>query len=217
MMETNPITCRLRVTKKVVKHHWTIRMIDMLSLRKGSTVLDLGCGTGYLTKLLSERVGPEGKVVAIDPDGERLKIASEKHSAPNIDYIQADDQTFPSGQYDVIFSNIVIHWISDKCYFRRVYDNLTPGGFFAFTTANGHLQIPEIGQKLFDTLVHFHVMTCHACIPYRCKLHNKSSMEHIPRAQPCSHIYTARLLFMNNKESVGSVDFTAILCSDTFD
>ena len=131
-----------------------LRMIEMLSLRKGSTVLDLGCGTGYLTKLLSERVGPEGKVVAVDPDGERLKIAREKHSAPNIDFIQADDQSFPSGQYDVIFSNIVIHWISDKtALFRRVYDNLTPGGLFAFTTANGHLPIPEIGQKLFDTLV----------------------------------------------------------------
>ena len=74
-------------------------MSEMLFLRKGSTVLDLGCGTGYLTKLLSERVGPEGKVVAVDPDGERLKIAREKHSATNIDYIQADDQTFPSGQH----------------------------------------------------------------------------------------------------------------------
>ena len=36
------------------------RMIDMLALEKGSTVLDLGCGTGYLTKVLSEKVGPEG-------------------------------------------------------------------------------------------------------------------------------------------------------------
>ena len=131
-----------------------LKMIEMLSLRKGSTVLDLGCGTGYLTKLLSERVGPEGKVVAVDPDGERLNFARDNHSATNIDYIQADDQTFPSGQYDVIFSNIVIHWISDKtALFRRVHDNLTPGGLFAFTTANDHLPIPEIGQKLFDTLV----------------------------------------------------------------
>ena len=131
-----------------------LRMIEMLSLRKGSTVLDLGCGTGYLTKLLSERVGPEGKVVAVDPDGERLKIAGEKHSAPNIDYIQADDQTFPSGQYDVIFSNVVIHWISDKtAHLRRVYDNLAPGGCYAFTTPDGGYPTPEIGQKTFDTLI----------------------------------------------------------------
>ena len=42
-------------------------VIDTLTIEMGSTVLDLGCGTGYLTKVLSERVGPEGKVVAVDP------------------------------------------------------------------------------------------------------------------------------------------------------
>ena len=109
------------------------RMIDMLALEKGSTVLDLGCGNGYLTKELSEKVGPEGKVVAVDPDGVRLKIAREKHSASNIEYIQADDQTFPAGQYDLIFCNIVIHWISDKkTLLKRAYENLSLGGHFVF-------------------------------------------------------------------------------------
>ena len=129
-------------------------MVDMLNVEKGATVLDLGCGTGYLTKVLSERVGPEGKVVAVDPDGERLKIAREKYSASNIEYIQADDKTFPPGQYDLIFSNIVIHWISDKrAVLKRIYQNLCPGGHFAFTTSDGVLPVPEIGKKLFNKLV----------------------------------------------------------------
>ena len=130
------------------------RMIDMLNVEKGATVLDLGCGTGYLTKVLSEQVGPEGKVVAVDPDEERLKIAKEKYSARNIEYIQADNKTFPPGQYDLIFSNIVIHWISDKeAVLQQAYQNLCPGGRFAFTTANGYLPIPEIGKTLFNQLV----------------------------------------------------------------
>ena len=131
-----------------------LKMINILNVEKGATVLDLGCGTGCLTKVLSERVGPEGKVVAVDPDGERLKIAREKYSAPNIEYIQADDKTFPLRQYDLIFSNIVIHWISDKkAVLKQVYQNLRPGGRFIFTTANGYLPIPEIGKQLFNTLV----------------------------------------------------------------
>ena len=131
-----------------------LKMIDVLNVEKGATILDLGCGTGYLTKVLSERVGPEGKVVAVDPDGERLKIAREEYSAQNIEYIQADDKTFPQGQYDLIFSNIVIHWISDKeALLQQVYQNLHPGGRFAFTTANGHLPVPEIGKMLFNQLV----------------------------------------------------------------
>ena len=130
-----------------------MKVINKLTVRKGSTVLDLGCGTGYLTKVLSERVGPEGKVVAVDPDGERLKIAREKYSASNIEYIQADDKTFPPGQYDVIFSNIVIHWIHDKeALFKHVYESLQPGGHFVFTTYDGTPTFPPIVTKLFSMI-----------------------------------------------------------------
>ena len=112
-----------------------IKLMEMVTIDKGATVLDLGCGTGYLTKVLSERVGPEGKVVVVDPDGERLKIARENHSASNITYIQADDQTFPPGQYNLVFANQVIHWIPDqRATLKRVYDNLKPGGHFIFST-----------------------------------------------------------------------------------
>ena len=131
-----------------------IELINQINIQIGATVLDLGCGTGYLTKVLSEQVGPQGKVVAVDPDGERLKIAREKYPACNIEYIQADDKTFPLGQYDLIFCNIVIHWISDKkAALNRVFENLRPGGCFAFTTGDGVFPVPEIGKKVFYKLV----------------------------------------------------------------
>ena len=131
-----------------------IKMIDKLEVQKGSIVIDLGCGTGSVTKVLSERVGPEGKVVAVDPDEERLKMAREKYSASNTEYIQADDKTFPAGQYDLVFCNAVIHWIGDKeGLYKCIYKNLHPRGRFAFTTPDGHLPIPVIGKKLFDELL----------------------------------------------------------------
>lgn len=130
------------------------KIIQDLEIREGSTVLDLGCGTGYLTKMLSERVGPQGKVVAVDPDGERLAIARTKYHSGNIEYLQADDKTFPLGEYDIVFSNIVIHWIDDKeALFNRVYANLRPGGCFVFSAPNDCYPIPEIGEKVFNTMV----------------------------------------------------------------
>jgi ubiquinone/menaquinone biosynthesis C-methylase UbiE len=131
-----------------------IAMIGRLDIEKGSFILDLGCGTGALTKILAEKVGAEGKVVAVDPDGERLKVAREKYSASNIEYIQANDKTFPIAQYNLVFCNATIHWVSDKSgLFQRVYDCLCPGGQFAFTTPDGILPIPAIGKKLFDELL----------------------------------------------------------------
>ena len=131
-----------------------IEVIGKLKIERGSTILDLGCGTGSLAKVLSDQVGPKGKVVAVDPDEERLKVARKKYSASNIEFIRGDDKTFPSGQYDLIFCNVVIHWISDKeGLHKRVYENLLPGGRFAFTTPNGSMPVPEIGRKLFGELV----------------------------------------------------------------
>ena len=112
--------------------------LQQLSPGRGSTALDLGCGTGYLAAQLSECVGPEGKVVAVDPDEERLKLAREKYARDNIDYVSGNDASFPEGPYDLVFANFVIHWVSDKdALFERVYQSLKPGGRFAFTTRNG--------------------------------------------------------------------------------
>ena len=57
-------------------------------------------------KVLAEKVGTEGKVVAVDPDGERLQVAREKYSTSNIEYVRANDKTFPvTSLYDLVFCN----------------------------------------------------------------------------------------------------------------
>ena len=111
-----------------------IELIDKVAVKKGSYVLDLGCGTGFLTSILAERVGVEGKVVGIDPNGARLNIAREKYKAQNnLVFVNGSSEDIPSGPYDVIFSNLVMHWIEDKeSTFRNVCDNLRVGGKFAF-------------------------------------------------------------------------------------
>lgn len=62
------------------QYHQGKKLIAKIPVGAGDKVLDLGCGTGNLAVVLSELVGPEGKVVAVDPDEERIKIAKEVNS-----------------------------------------------------------------------------------------------------------------------------------------
>lgn len=109
-------------------------LIDKITLRKGFHILDLGCGTGYLSNILADRVGPEGKVIGVDLNKERLHYAKRKYAdKTNLTFVEGNSEDFPPGPYDVIFSNHVLHWIEDKeSTFRNVYENLKVGGRFAF-------------------------------------------------------------------------------------
>lgn len=54
------------------------RAIEALRLEQGDTVLDLGCGTGVNLPLLSEKVGPTGRVIGVDLSTDMLAQAARK-------------------------------------------------------------------------------------------------------------------------------------------
>ena len=70
-------------------------LIDLLSPTEKSKVLDLGCGTGYLSKVLGERVSPGGEVIGVDPDKARIKVAKEKYASRNVVFFEGSTAEFP--------------------------------------------------------------------------------------------------------------------------
>jgi arsenite methyltransferase len=54
-------------------------MLDRMKLRADDNVLDIGCGTGWLARLLAEQV-PEGRVVGLDLSDEMIRRARHKHA-----------------------------------------------------------------------------------------------------------------------------------------
>ena len=113
-----------------------LELLAKLSLQKGMTILDMGCGTGCLSSVLADHVGPSGSVLAVDPDLERLKVAKETYGdIPNLKFVEGSTDDFPSEelQFDIVFSNYVLHWVSDKeGALKRIYKCLKPGGKFGF-------------------------------------------------------------------------------------
>ena len=102
----------------------------------GDTILDLGCGTGELSAYLAELAGPEGKVVAVDPDKKRLLLAQQSYrDVKNLSFVEGNASNFPgidSESYDIIFCNYVIHWIPDKQdLFNNMFEGLKHGGKIA--------------------------------------------------------------------------------------
>src|SRR5438477_13043025 len=57
------------------------KLVDVAGPRRGDAVLDVGCGTGLVTHLLAERVGPRGSVVGIDLSARMLDLARPRASA----------------------------------------------------------------------------------------------------------------------------------------
>ena len=71
-------------------------------------VLDIGCGNGALTFDIAKKAA---EVVGIDLNEKNIRIAREKFSAPNIEYIIGDVvKNFPASKFDVIIlSNVLEH------------------------------------------------------------------------------------------------------------
>ena len=102
----------------------------------GDAILDLGCGTGELSAYLADLVGPEGKVIGVDPDKGRIHLARQSHSdIENLSFEEGSDENFPgmgSKAYNIIFSNAALHWIPGKQQaFKNMFKSLKVGGKIA--------------------------------------------------------------------------------------
>ena len=142
-----------------------LKLIELLAPQKGDKILDFGCGVGNLTKILADRVGPQGKVIGIDPDAERLQLAREKYSADNLEYIEGSAESIPEEDYDIIFSNHALHYCLDKdAVFKQFSVKLKKGGKLGFIASIEDevklFGLPEIyGQKFLKAHANFYHYT----------------------------------------------------------
>lgn len=111
---------------------WGQRLLATLALRGDETVMDAGCGSGRLTRLLLERL-PRGRVIAVDLSPGMLETAREHLDHDfrgQVEYVQTDllDLTLRHA-VDVVFSTATFHWVADH---PRLFANLAralrPGG-----------------------------------------------------------------------------------------
>lgn len=103
-------------------------VLDRLELSGDETVLDAGCGSGRVTRLLLDRL-PHGHVIAVDAAPSMVEEAGAA-LGDRATVFQSDLQqlTVPE-PVDAAFSNAVFHWVPDhQLLFDRLFAALKPGG-----------------------------------------------------------------------------------------
>ena len=113
-------------------------------------ILEIGCGTGYLTERL-RREHAAARLVALDLDPALVAAARERLGrVGGAAWLVADGEAPPRGAFDLIISNAVFQWLTRPgaalaAYFHR----LTPGGVLAFSTL-GPLTFRELSAALSE-------------------------------------------------------------------
>lgn len=115
----------------VPHEEWAAAVLERLPLSGGETVLDAGCGTGRVTRMLVERL-PEGKVIAVDGSAAMIEQVRGVLRPGDEAFVADLTEVELSEPVDAVVSSAVFHWIRDhEALFERMRAALRPGGRLA--------------------------------------------------------------------------------------
>jgi trans-aconitate methyltransferase len=118
---------------------WAEELIPKLNLQGNESLLDIGCGNGKVSALLSTYL-PYGEVVGVDSSPEMILQARRSYPQiryPNLTFLKMDarELTF-DGRFDVAFSIDTLHWIIEhELVLKGVYQSLDNNGRLLFQMA----------------------------------------------------------------------------------
>lgn len=131
------------------QEEWGRDVLARLDLRGDETVLDAGCGSGRVTRLLLERL-PSGRVIGVDASPSMIAKAREALADDDRVELQVADlaELELSQPVDAIFSNATFHWIPDHTrLFEVLFAGLAPGGQLE-AQAGGEDNVAELVRNL---------------------------------------------------------------------
>jgi len=120
----------------------TTAFLERLGVRPGMRVLDLGCGPGFVSLELAERVGPTGEVVALDEAPHWtgwLALKAKERGLANLRTLNSriERADLQEQSFDLVFSRWVFSFLSDpSAVATSVARCLVPGGVLAIEDYN---------------------------------------------------------------------------------
>lgn len=115
--------------------HFRRKTLQHTQLKPGEHVLDVGCGTGVLTRLAAEEVGNDGEVIGIDASAEMIQVAKRKaakvHSNADFKLGVVESLPFEDEYFDIVLSSMMLHHLPPELKvtgLREIFRVLKSGG-----------------------------------------------------------------------------------------
>jgi len=115
----------------------SLRLLDQVDLQLGGRAVDIGCGPQGILDLLSERVGPNGRVVGIERNEPTVQLARKfvaEHHLTNVEVLKGDARAtgLPRDSFDLVHARLVLVNVPEP---QRVVEEMValvqPGGTVA--------------------------------------------------------------------------------------
>jgi SAM-dependent methyltransferase len=107
------------------------RACELAGIESGDAVLELGCGSGQLTRSLVDR---GLRVTAVEPGGQLLALARQNlDGADGVEFVNErfEDAQLSPGRFGAVFCASAFHWIDPAVSWRKAAALLSPGGTLA--------------------------------------------------------------------------------------
>src|SRR6266404_7077982 len=129
-----------------------------LKLEENSSVLEVACGTGILTRILRDRLPATAKLVATDLNEPMIQTAAKKfRQGEVVEWRQADASSLPfdDRSFDAVVCQFGIMFVPDKALSaREAHRVLKPGGVFLFNVWDA-LDHKALGRIAHETITSF--------------------------------------------------------------
>ena len=118
------------------EQHYRQRAVELLRLKKGDVIVEIGCGTGLNFSLLQRRIGPEGRIIGVDLTDRMLEQARRRvfrQGWNNVELVCMDAArfVFPSGVNGILSTFVLTLMPGFDRIIRTGRASLAPEGRFA--------------------------------------------------------------------------------------
>jgi SAM-dependent methyltransferase len=115
----------------------TIGQLDAIDVGEGWRCLDIGAGAGSVTRMLADRVGRTGAVLAVDIDTSLLEeLGSDRVEVRRLDLLS---DPLPEAAFDLVHARLLLMFLSPRLgALERLVSAARPGGWLASIAPDFH-------------------------------------------------------------------------------